>query len=75
MLGIVRHTDRRGLRGGPRRDQSRLDPPDSTLPRSPQPGVLKSWGLPSSKGGFKTCIIVAAFTLLEKGGQGGVEKA
>ena len=37
MLGIVRPTDRLGLRGGPRRDQSRLDPPYGTLPRSPQP--------------------------------------
>ena len=37
MLGIVRPTDRHGLRGGPRRDQSRLDPPYGTLPRSPQP--------------------------------------
>ena len=37
MLGIVRPTDRQGLRGGPRRDQSRLDPPYGTLPRSPQP--------------------------------------
>ncbi len=27
MLGIVRPTDRHGLRCGPRRDQSRLDPP------------------------------------------------
>ena len=27
MLGIVRPTDRHGLRGGPHRDQSRLDPP------------------------------------------------
>ena len=37
MLGIVRPTDRHGLRGGPRRDQTRLDPPYVTLPRSLQP--------------------------------------
>jgi hypothetical protein len=37
MLGIARPTDRHGLRGGPRRDRSRLDPPFRTLPRSPQP--------------------------------------
>ena len=29
--------DRHGLHGGPRRYQSRLDPPYGTLPRSPQP--------------------------------------
>ena len=32
MLGIVRPTDRHGLRGGPRRDQSRLDPPYGIVP-------------------------------------------
>ncbi len=37
MLGIVRPTDRHGLHGGHRRDQSRLDPPYGTLPRSPLP--------------------------------------
>ncbi len=37
MLGILRLTDRHGPRGGPRRDQSRLDPPYGTLPRSAQP--------------------------------------
>ena len=41
MLGIVRPTDRHGLRGGPRRDQSRLDPPNATLPRSPQPEIAR----------------------------------
>ena len=39
MLGIVRPTDRHGLAGGPRRDQSRLDPPYGMLPRSPQPEI------------------------------------
>ncbi len=43
MLGIVRPNDRHGPRGGPRRDQSRLDPPYGTLPRSPQPDPRCAW--------------------------------
>jgi hypothetical protein len=41
MLGIVRPTDGHGPRGGPRRDQSRLDPPYGTLPRPPHKGLLR----------------------------------
>ena len=40
-------------------------------------GVLKSWGLPSSKGGFKTCVFVARHRYvppLRWGGWGGLMK-
>ncbi len=45
MLGIVTPTDRHSLRDGPHRDQSRLDPPYGTLPRSPRREMHRGAGL------------------------------
>ncbi|MFI5457434.1 MAG: hypothetical protein ACHRXM_18475 [Isosphaerales bacterium] len=44
MLGFVWLTDRHGPRGGPRRDESRLDPPYGTVPRPPHPDLKCAHG-------------------------------
>ena len=47
----------------------------ATKRRRREGGVLKSWGLPRPKGGFKTCVFVARYRYvppLRRGGRGGL---